>query len=147
MNQTFATVGDRLSFTQRAATRIALNRGANSRAFATKEEGIGMKQEDSSDASVTVLRRNIPLLGAYIAPRTQTERVLAQIWGDALVMDQVGIADSYENLGMDSMLAAGIFAEIEKALKFPVPMAWIVDAPTIEKLARRIDDRAANRVK
>jgi acyl carrier protein len=106
-----------------------------------------MKQEDSSDGSVTVLRRNIPLLGAYIAPRTQTERVLAQIWGDALVMDQVGIADSYENLGMDSMLAAGIFAEIEKALKFPVPMAWIVDAPTIEKLARRIDERATNRMK
>jgi Phosphopantetheine attachment site len=45
------------------------------------------------------------------------------------------------------MLAAGIFAEIEKALKFPVPMAWIVDAPTIEKLARRIDERATNRMK
>lgn len=106
-----------------------------------------MTGEIESGADATVLRRNIPLLGPYIAPRTQTERLLAQIWCDALGMDQVGIGDSYESLGMDSMIAAGIFAEVEKILKVPVPMAWLVDAPTIEQLAGLIDDRASKRMK
>jgi acyl carrier protein len=106
-----------------------------------------MNEGDNSGANAMVLRRNIPLLDAYIAPRTQTEHLLSQIWCNELGMDQVGIADSYENLGIDSMIAAGIFAEIEKAMKFPVPMAWLVDAPTIEQLAMLIDDRASKRMK
>jgi acyl carrier protein len=94
-----------------------------------------------------VLRRQLPLLGAYVAPRTSTERKLAEIWRNALGMDQIGIADGYEDLGGDSLRAAGIFAEIEQTFAIEIPMATLVDAPTIEQLAPKVDALVLSRVK
>ena len=98
-----------------------------------------MGQEHVRDLSAIVLRRQFPLLGPYVAPRTPTEHRLAEIWRTALGMDQVGVADGYEDLGGDSLLAAGIFAEIEQTFQISIPMATLVDAPTIQQLAPRID--------
>jgi acyl carrier protein len=95
------------------------------------------KKDQNSDT--VVLRRQFPMLGAYVAPRTTTEQKLVEIWRKALAMDAVGVADSYENLGLDSLLAAGIFAEIEQSFQISIPMATLVEAPTIEQLAARID--------
>ena len=98
------------------------------------------------NSSTIVRRRQLPLLGPYVAPRTATERKLADIWRNALGMDQIGIADGYEDLGGDSLRAAGIFAEIEQTFAIEIPMATLVDAPTIEQLARRVDALVSNRV-
>jgi acyl carrier protein len=104
------------------------------------------KVKISQHSDVFVLRRQFPLLGAYVAPRTVTEQRLAGIWCKALGMDEVGATDSYENLGLDSLLAAGIFAEIEQTFQISIPMATLVDAPTIEQLAVRIDELVSRRV-
>lgn len=93
----------------------------------------------TQESSTIVRRRQLPLLGAYVIPRTSTELKLAEIWRKALGMDQVGVADSYQDLGGDSLLAASIFVEIEKTFNVTIPMASLVDAPTIEKLADKID--------
>jgi acyl carrier protein len=85
-------------------------------------------------------RRQLPLLGPYVEPRSPTEKMLAEIWSRLLGMDSIGIKDSYEDLGGDSLLAAGIFVEIEKKFKVKVPWAVLVEAKTIEQLAARIDD-------
>lgn len=92
-----------------------------------------------------VPRAQFPLLGAYVAPRTATEHTMAEIWRQALDMDQVGITDKYDNLGGDSLLAAAIFAEIEKAFAVDIPIASLLDAPTVELLARKIDEVLATR--
>ena len=98
------------------------------------------------DCGPIVLRRQLPLLGPYVAPRTATERKLAEIWCKTLGMDQIGIADGYEDLGGDSLRAAGIFAEIEQTFAIEIPMATLVDAPTIEQLARSVDALVLSRV-
>ena len=97
------------------------------------------------DSSLIVLRRQLPLLGPYVSPRTPTEHKLAEIWRNALGMDQIGVADGYEDLGGDSLRAAGIFAEIEQTFAIEIPMATLVDAPTIEQLARRVDALVSGR--
>jgi acyl carrier protein len=102
-------------------------------------------QTQLDDSGTTVLRRQLPLLGPYVAPRTATERKLADLWRDALGMDQVGVRDGYEDLGGDSLRAAGIFAEIEQTFGIEIPMATLVEAPTIEQLARRVDARVSSR--
>jgi len=101
---------------------------------------MGSEQQTSiEDAGTIILRRQLPLLGTYVPPRTPTEQTLAEIWRRALGMDQVGITDPYEDLGGDSLLAASIFVEIEQTFKVAMPTATLVDAPTIETLARRIE--------
>jgi len=106
---------------------------------------VGNDQERTQDASTIVLRREFPLLGPYVAPRTATERKLADIWCHALRMDQVSVNDNFEELGGDSLLAVSIFADIEEAFGIAVPIGLIARAPTIEQLARQIDTLMSRR--
>ena len=106
---------------------------------------MGNEQSQIQDSGAIVLRRQLPLLGPYVAPRTQTEQKLAEIWRSGLGMDQIGIADGYEDLGGDSLRAAGIFAEIEQTFAIEIPMATLVDAPTIEQLAQKVDELVSKR--
>jgi acyl carrier protein len=91
--------------------------------------------------SETIIQRSqLPLLGAYVEPRSPTERKLAEIWCRALGMDCVGITDSYEDLGGDSLLAASIFAELETSFGVKLPWALLAEAGTIELMAAAIDN-------
>lgn len=108
---------------------------------------MGNEQQRVQDSSTTVRRREFPLLPAYVAPRTPTESQLAEIWRHALSMDQVGIADHFEELGGDSLLAVSVCADVEETFGIAVPIAALARAPTIEQLAPRIDELVARNKK
>jgi len=91
-------------------------------------------------SNAVIQRQHLPLLGAYVEPRSQTEQALAEIWRRALGMDCVGITDSYEDLGGDSLVAATIFAELEAKLGVQIPWATLVEGRTVERLAAMVDD-------
>jgi hypothetical protein len=44
-----------------------------------------------------------PAAAGYVAPRTEAERVLAQVWADVLGVDRVGIEDNFFDLSGDSI--------------------------------------------
>ena len=88
----------------------------------------------------TIERRQLPLLGPYVEPRSPTQKMLAEIWRRAFGMDCVGITDNYEDLGGDSLLAASIFVELETSLGMKIPWALLEEAATIEQLAVKIDE-------
>ena len=83
--------------------------------------------------------------GAYVEARKPTERGLAEIWRQALAMDQVSITDSFEEIGGDCLLAVSIFADIERVFSVPVPIGLLSRAPTIQQLASNIDELLARR--
>ena len=87
-----------------------------------------------------IRREQLPLLTRpYVAPRTATERSLAEIWCRVLSLDRIGIEDRYMDLGGDSLMAASIFSQIEAQLGVRLPMVVLDSAPTIAQLAPRID--------
>jgi enterobactin synthetase component F len=90
--------------------------------------------------SNTLKRSQLPLLGPYVEPCSPTERKVAEIWQRMLGMDCVGVTDSYEDLGGDSLRAASIFAEIETSFEIRLPWALLAEADTIEQLAAVIDN-------
>jgi len=92
------------------------------------------------ESNVPTSRDEFTYLPPYLAPRTATERKLVEIWQNALSIDRVGINDSYEDLGGSSLVAAAIFAEILKVFDVQLEMMVLVEAPTVEELARRIDE-------
>lgn len=106
---------------------------------------MGTDQEQNKTSDVLVLRSEFSSLGAYVAPRTATERKLAEIFCKVLHMDKVSISDDFEELGGDSLAAVSICADIEDAFAVPVPVASFVHAPTITKLAVRIDNLISSR--
>lgn len=54
-------------------------------------------------------------------------------------MDRVGVEDDYYDLGGDSFLAGAIFAMMAKSLGVKMPLATLVESPTIAGMALRAD--------
>lgn len=75
----------------------------------------------------------------YIAPRNNTEQVLASIWQDLLKLQKVSVQDSFFDLGGQSLLAVSLFNRIEKEFGQRFPLAILFKAPTIEDLAKRLN--------
>ncbi|MGB3294683.1 MAG: amino acid adenylation domain-containing protein [Phormidesmis sp.] len=87
-------------------------------------------------------------LGSYIAPRTAIERKLAEIWGDLLEIevDKIGIHDTFEEFGGNSLLSVQVVSEVNEKLETTVSLSDFLEASTIENLSRRIEAIAHGQV-
>ena len=75
----------------------------------------------------------------YVEPATETEAVLARIWGEAFGLDRVGSEDNFFELAGNSLLAIQIVTRANAALGTDLPMAALLETPTIAELARRVE--------
>jgi amino acid adenylation domain-containing protein len=75
-------------------------------------------------------------------PVTPTENFLASIWSDLLNVSVVGRDESFFELGGDSMAALRLFARIHTERKLRVPMATLIQAPSLRQLGEAIDQFA-----
>jgi thioesterase domain-containing protein/acyl carrier protein len=71
----------------------------------------------------------------YVAPTNELEAKLATIWENILDKKPVGIRDNFFELGGHSLLAARLMHRIEQQLGERLPLAALLQAPTIEQLA------------
>jgi ubiquinone/menaquinone biosynthesis C-methylase UbiE/NAD(P)-dependent dehydrogenase (short-subunit alcohol dehydrogenase family)/acyl carrier protein len=83
------------------------------------------------------------LTTAFIEPRTETERVLAEIWGAQLGLEGIGIHDRFFDLGGHSLLAAQIASEICDRFQIELPVLKLFQAPTVGELALLVDQACA----
>jgi len=79
--------------------------------------------------------RRIVIKREYVAPRDPFDQALAQIWAKILKVRRVGLHDNFFELGGHSILAVRIIVEIEKLYKKRLPLAILLQAPTINDLA------------
>ncbi|MBB4397894.1 non-ribosomal peptide synthetase [Bradyrhizobium sp. ERR14] len=80
---------------------------------------------------------------APVPARRFTEKVLSDIWIDLLKVESLGVTDNFFDLGGHSLLAGQAMARIARALGVSLPIKTIFEAPTIEGLARRVDQAMA----
>jgi len=81
-----------------------------------------------------------PLSASAAAPPvTATERALVPIWQGILQRDDVGIDDSFFDLGGDSLSIVEMLLEIETRLGHALALGELTSEPTIRKLAAAID--------
>ena len=70
----------------------------------------------------------------HVAPRSATERVLADIWAAVLKLDVVGVDDNFFALGGDSILSLQVIARA-RAAGLRITPAMVFDHPTVGRLA------------
>ncbi|CAA0088885.1 Dimodular nonribosomal peptide synthase [Zhongshania aliphaticivorans] len=80
---------------------------------------------------------------AYVAPRTPLETQLAALWCEVFEVEQVGINDSFFDLGGDSLTAARMVAKLRELLKRDIPLAAVFEASTIAELSEQIEKQEA----
>ena len=72
---------------------------------------------------------------AFIAPETDLEKKLAVIWQKVLGLAEVGVTDSFFDLGGDSLLAVNIVLEVERELDRMLPFSVFYNSATIRHMA------------
>jgi acyl carrier protein len=77
----------------------------------------------------------------FVAPETDVQRTLAGFWSELLGIEQIGIQDSFFDLGGHSLIAVRLFAMVKKAYRVSFPISVLFEAPTIESCALLIEDR------
>ncbi|MDA5558620.1 type I polyketide synthase [Shimia sp. MMG029] len=90
------------------------------------------------DAGPTQSFERPELESDFVAPRTDVERTLAGFWQELLGVDQVGVQDSFFDLGGHSLIAVRLFAMVKKAWAIDFPISVLFEAPTIETCAAMI---------
>jgi len=80
----------------------------------------------------------------YVAPRDELEARVAEAWKELLGRDQVGALDNFFEIGGNSLLAMQVVSRLSVELALAVPLRWIFDEPTVERLARVISSFRAS---
>jgi acyl carrier protein len=83
----------------------------------------------------------------FVAPRTETEEKLTQIWREVLSIDQVGVEDNFFDIGGHSLIVIQVIARIRKVLEVEVPFRILFEEPTIAALADEVDKAIAKGLK
>ncbi len=74
----------------------------------------------------------------FVAPRTVTERLIAEIWQNTLGLETVGINDDFFESGGYSLIAVKVMLAIERQLGIRLPLSSLFENPTIAKLAKLV---------
>jgi amino acid adenylation domain-containing protein len=89
--------------------------------------------------ALAAIRRGIRVAeGGSVAPRNSVEQILANIWVDLLGVEDVGVLSNFFELGGQSLLAGRVLARVANDLGVSLPIRALFEAPTIEALARRV---------
>ena len=80
-----------------------------------------------------------PTPQGHAAPRSNEERLLADIWGRLLNVEEVSITDDFFEIGGHSLLAIQMMTQIENKTGIRVPVNVLFDNSTIEKLALKLN--------
>jgi amino acid adenylation domain-containing protein len=79
----------------------------------------------------------------YVAPRTEAERTVAEIWAEVLGVERVGVDDDFFALGGHSLRATRVVSQVRRALGAEVPVRTLFEAPTLGAFVAAVAQAAA----
>lgn len=94
-----------------------------------------LEKADSSKSLHTRPELNQP----YVAPETETEQTLVEIWQAFLGIEQIGIHDDFFELGGDSLLGTQVMSRIRETFQVELPIGGLFEDPTVSGLAKQIE--------
>lgn len=107
---------------------------------------IGLKLNDAAKIQRAIegkVHTRSATQAGYVAPRTEIEKQICELWQKLLRIDRVSVRDNFFDLGGHSLLAVRLFAELEKLSGNKLPLVTIFQAPSVEELARAATETQA----
>jgi acyl carrier protein len=83
--------------------------------------------------------------GAYVAPQTAVEEVLAGIWSEVLKVADVGRDENFFALGGHSLLATQVVSRVQELFKLRISLRTMFETPTVAGLAASLLEDPASR--
>ena len=71
----------------------------------------------------------------YVAPRSDNEREIADVWKKVLGLEKVGVNDNFFDVGGNSLKIITISAELKRLLGIDIPVTKMFQYPTVASLA------------
>ncbi len=81
-----------------------------------------------------------------VAPRSDTERIIADIWSDLLDVERVSITEDFIDLGGESLLAASVVARINETFGIDLPISKAFEASTVEVLGALVESTLIDQI-
>ncbi|QKZ07661.1 non-ribosomal peptide synthase/polyketide synthase [Pseudomonas eucalypticola] len=78
----------------------------------------------------------------YVAPGTELEKQLANIWADLLNIDQVGLHDHFFELGGHSLLATQLMVRLRELAGIDMALRDLFERPRLLDLALHLEQKA-----
>ncbi|MGV9967043.1 SDR family NAD(P)-dependent oxidoreductase [Streptomyces olivaceus] len=78
----------------------------------------------------------------YVPPSGDTQRALAELWGELLGVEGVGARDNFTDLGGTSLMVLQLVKRIREQFGVTVSPVTMFEAPTVHAMARVIDGAA-----
>ncbi|MEO3755182.1 amino acid adenylation domain-containing protein [Streptomyces sp. B6B3] len=78
--------------------------------------------------------------GTFVAPRTPTERRVAEVWRQALGLERVGVRDGFFDLGGDSIRAVALVGALREE-GYDVSVQDVLHTRTVEELCELLAER------
>ncbi len=94
--------------------------------------------------TISLLEHQAVSPAEYVAPSTELEQHLAEIWRRTLTLERIGIDDDFFQIGGHSVLATQMLAQISDELGVELSIRQLFEAPTIKKLAQVIANSGAD---
>ena len=82
---------------------------------------------------------------SYVPPRTELEKRLVGIWESEVGIRPIGVTDDFFDLGLTSIVAARLFARLDRELGRNLPLGALFQAPTVESLALLLESEQDER--
>lgn len=102
--------------------------------FDSKQQTV---QEKAS--SVVSLHSRPNLSNSYVAPQSEIEQSLSNIWQDFLGISQIGIYDDFFELGGDSLLITRIISQLREVFQLELSHRDLFENPTLSSLGKIIE--------
>jgi amino acid adenylation domain-containing protein len=76
--------------------------------------------------------------GGYLAPRTDSERLVARAWAAVLGREEIGVREKFFEAGGSSLTLVQLAGEFVRLGRTELPVAVLLEHPTIEAMAKRV---------
>jgi acyl carrier protein len=102
-------------------------------------ESVRRKPATPREPAAGTLHARPDLSSQFVAPRTEVETTIAEIWEQILGVTPIGIYDKFFELGGHSLLAIQVISRLRDAFHVEISAQRLFEAPTVVQLAATIE--------